>query len=342
MLSTSTLDHVWTGAAGGVRVLPAQADAYVQDGTSAGQRFGAAADLKVKRYSGTGYNRHAYLKFDLGAVPGSIAGAKLRLYGQLTSATSSNVPAAVYPVAAAGWNESQITWDNKPAAGSNVLASATVTNTLGRWYEFDLTKFVQAERAAGRQIISVVLKGTATSDAYPQFRSREAGDNRPELFVTTAGAGGFGARINFQPAAPPVPAGFLADTGAAFGDRGNGYSYGWNADASAQTRDRNASNSPDRRYDTLIFTQKYGAYFWEMAVPNGTYQVRIVSGDASYYGFTYQTEVEGVTVVSGTSSSAAPWVEGTRLITVSDGRLTVRNGAGATNNKLCFIEISSP
>lgn len=343
ILSTSTLDHVWTGAAGGgVRVLPAQADAYVQDGTSSGQRFGTAADLKVKRYSGTGYNRHAYLKFDLGTVPGNISSARLRLYGQLTSATSSNVPAALYSVGAAGWNESQITWDNKPAAGSAILSSTIITDTVGRWYEFDLTQFVQAERAAGRQIISVVLKGTQTSDAYPQFRSREAADRQPELFVATAGDGGFGARINFQPAAAPVPAGHLADTGAAFGDRGNGYSYGWNADAGAQTRDRNASNSPDQRYDTLIFTQKYGAYFWEMAVPNGTYLVRIVSGDPSYYGFRYRTEVEGVTVVSGTSTSAAPWVEGTRSVTVSDGRLTVRNGSGATNNKLCFIEISSP
>jgi hypothetical protein len=27
-------------------------------------------------------------------------------------------------------------------------------------------------------------------------------------------------------------------------------------------------------------------------------------------------------------------------VTVTDGRLTIRSGAGASNNKICFVEIS--
>ena len=34
-------------------------------------------------------------------------------------------------------------------------------------------------------------------------------------------------------------------------DRGNGQTYGWNADNTAHMRDRNAGNSADQRYDTL-------------------------------------------------------------------------------------------
>src|SRR5687767_5774400 len=65
----------------------------------------------------------------------------------------------------------------------------------------------------------------------------------------------FTALVNFQPASAAVPGGYVADTGAVFADRGNGFSYGWDANNAAQTRDRNNGASPDQRYDTLIHTQ---------------------------------------------------------------------------------------
>src|SRR5262245_4773493 len=64
------------------------------------------------------------------------------------------------------------------------------------------------------------------------------------------------ANINFQPAGSPVPAGYLADTGAPFANRGNGFAYGWNGDASTTMRDRNLVT--DQRYDTLVHMQLYG------------------------------------------------------------------------------------
>jgi glucose/arabinose dehydrogenase len=159
-----------------------------------------------------------------------------------------------------------------------------------------------------------------------------------QLYLPTA----FNAKINFQPAAAAIPAGYLADSGAVYADRGNGATYGWNADASAITRDRNASSSPDQRYDTLIHLQKpeNPNGVWEIAVPNGTYTVRLVAGDASNYDSVFRTNVEGVLALSGTPTSTTRWIEGTATVTVSDGRLTVGNGSGASNNKLCFIEIS--
>lgn len=149
-------------------------------------------------------------------------------------------------------------------------------------------------------------------------------------------------RINFQPAGAPVPAAYLEDAGAVFGNRGNGQSYGWNANNAVQTRDRNASNAPDQRYDTLTHLQKpeNPDAVWEIAVTNGTYQVRAVSGDASYVDSVFRVTAEGVLVVSGTPSTNMRWIEGTATVTVSDGRLTIRSGAGASNNKLCFVEIT--
>ena len=148
--------------------------------------------------------------------------------------------------------------------------------------------------------------------------------------------------INFQPAAAPVPAGYLADGGLVYAARGNGQTYGWNADNTAQTRDRNAANSPDQRYDTLNHLQKPGNpdAVWEIAVPNGTYVVRVVSGDALHFDSIFRTTVEGVLTVNGTPTTTTRWIEGTATVTVTDGRLTVRSESGASNNKICFVEIT--
>ncbi|MEJ7711856.1 MAG: DNRLRE domain-containing protein [Pyrinomonadaceae bacterium] len=339
-LCRAVIDHVWVGAAGdAVGVLAPQADAYVQDGASSATNFGSTETLHVKRSSSTGLSRQTYLKFEVGNFAQRIKSARLRVYGQLTSTNSANVPVGVYSVTDTGWDENQLTWSNKPSSATALLSGFMVTDTRARWHEVDITAYVEAERTAGRGTISLVLKGTKTSSAYPTFNAREASGERPELVIATGE--GWNAKVNFQPAGATVPSGYLADAGAIYGERGGGYAYGWSADASANTRDRNSSNSPDQRFDTLIFMQKYGAHTWEMAVPNGTYQVKVVSGDPSYYNYNYRINVEGVLVVDGTSTSTVRWIEGTQVVTVTDGRLTVTNEQGATNNKLCFLEISS-
>jgi hypothetical protein len=49
------------------------------------------------------------------------------------------------------------------------------------------------------------------------------------------------------------------------------------------------------------------------------------------------TTAEGVLTVNG----AGRWVEGTQTVNVADGRLTVASAAGASGNKICFVEISA-
>ncbi len=146
-------------------------------------------------------------------------------------------------------------------------------------------------------------------------------------------------RINFQPSGSPVPAGYLVDSGAAFANRGNGFSYGWNS-ANNFTRDRNSSRSPDQRYDTLNHMQKSGSATWQLAVPNGTYSVRIVAGDADHIDSTFRINVEGVLAINGKPTTSARWIDRTVTVTVSDGRLTITNATGAVNNKICFGEVT--
>jgi N-acetylneuraminic acid mutarotase len=152
--------------------------------------------------------------------------------------------------------------------------------------------------------------------------------------------GGFGAFVNFQPAGAPVPSGYVADSGAVYGARGNGYTYGWDADNSANTRDKDSSLSLDQRYDTFNHMQKNGGNrSWQIEVPNGTYDVHIVSGDAGFYDSVFKINVEGQLVLSGTPTSSNRWVEGTATVNVTDGKLSVTNASGSSNNKIDFIDI---
>jgi len=150
----------------------------------------------------------------------------------------------------------------------------------------------------------------------------------------------FSARINFQLGSAIVPAGYLEDDGAAYGAR-NGLSYGWSADNTAAARERNNPASPDKRYDTTILMQKSGNKSWEIAVPNGTYRVHLVAGDASYFDSVYDLTAEGATILSGTPTTGTRWLEATTNVTVSDGKLTIGNGPSGVNNRVCFIDIDA-
>jgi hypothetical protein len=149
-------------------------------------------------------------------------------------------------------------------------------------------------------------------------------------------------KVNFQLPTSSTPAGYLPDTGAPFGDRSNGQSYGWNQDNSANAHQRMATNSPDTRYDTLIQMQQPPTQnaVWELAVPNGAYLVHLVAGDPVNIDSVYRLNVEGVTAIDGTPTTQAPWIEGTVTVVVSDGRLTVSNAPGSMNDKIDFIDVS--
>jgi len=155
---------------------------YVRNGTFASQNFGSATDLSVKRSGTTGNTREGYLKFDLGSLT-SVTSARLRLYGGLSRTTDPSVLTNVYSASNTSWTEGGLTWNNKPSAGSTVRGSITVVGTTPGWYEVDLTGFIQAELAAGRKVVTLVLKNPAITDAWPVFASDETADG-PRLVVT--------------------------------------------------------------------------------------------------------------------------------------------------------------
>ena len=149
--------------------------------------------------------------------------------------------------------------------------------------------------------------------------------------------------VNFQATTAEVPVGYLADYGDVFGDRGNGYTYGWDADNTANARDRNSALSPDERWDTFNHWQKPlpAGQLWEIQIPNGRYSVHLVVGEASNFDSVYDVQVEGVTLIAGTPNTDLRWLEGTGTVQVTDGRLSIGNGPTAVNNKVCYVDIAA-
>jgi hypothetical protein len=159
---------------------------YVRDGKYAKNNFGAAADLVVRKGNGNGNTYESYLKFDVSALPASasqVGLVKLRLFGKLSDTGTASLALSVYSAANTSWTESSVTWNTKPASGTAVLASATIAGTTGKWYEIDLTNFLKAELAAGRKIVTLVLKSIKSTSTSMVFNSDDAATNRPTLNV---------------------------------------------------------------------------------------------------------------------------------------------------------------
>jgi hypothetical protein len=148
-------------------------------------------------------------------------------------------------------------------------------------------------------------------------------------------------RINFQTASSPTPAGYVPDTGQVFGPRELGVAYGWETRISTKAAVRNNPKSPDARYDSLMRMQAGGNHKWEIALPNGTYMVRLVAGDSNNINSNYGIHIEDQLTLSGQPKGLLRFFRTTGVIEVTDGRLTLVNALGSSNNKVNFIDIKS-
>jgi hypothetical protein len=159
-------------------------------------------------------------------------------------------------------------------------------------------------------------------------------------------------KVNFQSrtlGSGEVPEGYLPDYGDVFGDRGNGYSYGWSVDKAASSRDRDSIHSPDQRYDSHNSLNMWntGLGSWEIELPDATYDVYIVGGDPDYFDSTQSYIVEGIEVLDETpyppGNPTTPDIdrfdECTVTVSVNDGRLTIDPVIGVGYIKICFVHI---
>ena len=155
-------------------------------------------------------------------------------------------------------------------------------------------------------------------------------------------ASGLDIKINFMQQGGDIPPGYLPDYGLPFGPReGSAFNYGWDRDITADARNRGSANAPDRRYDTLVHLQKGAPAVWEIEIPNGNYQLFLVGGDPGYTDQTDSFDVEGViaTDPDGQAGNGFDFDEWELLVTVADGRLTIKPAPDASNSKIMFVDI---
>lgn len=216
------------------------------------------------------------------------------------------------------------------SAGSNLSGSVVVPST-GGWQTWT-TISSQINLPAGRQVLRLAMDGAGFNVNW--LALTRIGDAVPPVDEPSF----IGVAINFQPASAPIPAGWLADTSALFADRGNGYRYGWTT-AFDQTRQRRAATSPSAVHDTLNHMQSGGvSRVWELAVPNGNYEVTILRGDPSYTDQVNHLLVEGVRMAD--RDGFDHFDDHTLTVTVTDGLLTVRPDGDAINAKINGITVT--
>jgi|CXWL01.1.fsa_nt_gi ELWxxDGT repeat protein len=164
--------------------LTPMADSYVHASKS-NTNYGNATTLTVQQGSSNSSLRWTYLKVDLSTIP-TITEARVRLFGRVSATTGTAINTAVYSVSNTSWTETGIKWSNKPATGTSALSTVPIVNnsTTARWYEFDVTAYLQAEKAAGRNVVTLAFKNLANSSPYVTFTSKQgAAANRPQVVV---------------------------------------------------------------------------------------------------------------------------------------------------------------
>ncbi|WP_418608309.1 PA14 domain-containing protein [Georgenia sp. SUBG003] len=227
--------------------------------------------------------------------------------------------------------------------------------------------------------------GAPTANAYVvAFEDASNGDYQDYVFLVTGvkpagdapGPVEDAVRINFSNEAAALPAGYLRDFGQAFGqrtrsDQGDGLTFGWKDQGTENPidlsvggttgpgngRDRNTSQ-PDQRLDTLMHMQAadvtangntfngVSAYaFWEIALPDGTYEVTVAAGDPTVNSDPeeHAINVENDQLIApflptGVAGSDTRHRTATTEVTLTDGFLTI-DANGGTNTKINYVDI---
>lgn len=167
---------------------------------------------------------------------------------------------------------------------------------------------------------------------------------QPQIAINFEGTDGQASNV-------PLPNYYLKDSGAAFGDQGNGYRYGWvdpatgNPLANPNGRNRNSSVSPDERYDTINHLWNGGTqhYNWEIELPNANYFVLAMFGEPTSSPETTATDnvwIENVRFYDPDPNKGGEWDLFMGVVTVSDGKLTISDIGLAQGAKIAFIEIT--
>jgi N-acetylneuraminic acid mutarotase len=125
-----------------------------------------------------------YLRFDISGLVGQpTQPMKLRLWGVSSQSNTIQIPVGVTG-ADSVFDASTLTYNTRPALIGGVLGTFKLTST-GKYYEVDVSSFVQAELAAGHTNVTFAVQATSGTDPYGKINGFAATSNKPELVPGT-------------------------------------------------------------------------------------------------------------------------------------------------------------
>jgi hypothetical protein len=222
-------------------------------------------------------------------------------------------------------------------ASATVSPSASAQFTATALDQFGIAMTTQPSvtwsLSGGGTISSGGLFSAGTASGGPFTVTASSGGKSGTASVTVSAL--FAAKINFEPVGT-TPAGYQPDSGDIYAGRGNGLTYGWNISHTDVVRTRGMN--PDPRLDTLCHFHAGGK--WEIAVPNGKYNVFVSVGDPSA-GSPQTINVEGVNYWTALALNSNQFAQQTKTVTVSDGKLTIDQGAAPDKStRINYVEIT--
>ena len=252
------------------------------------------------------------------------------LPGEVESGNSTEAVAVTGPTTPSDLSASAQNYTNILLTWASANNPALTTIKIERSVDGITFSQIDAVPATGTSYVSMNL--TLASSYYYRIRASNITGDSPYSSVASATTPGLTLTVNFangvagHPVNDPAPtfAGYLVDIGQGFTVRTNGSQYGWDLDNTTNAIWRKTATAPDLRYATLQIMKGTNMIprKWEIAVPNGSYQVHIVGGDpgpAAVSPMIEQFTVEGTVTPAVPVNSAAPWAEFTNVVQVADG-----------------------
>ncbi|MFD1506959.1 choice-of-anchor D domain-containing protein [Georgenia yuyongxinii] len=282
--------------------------------------------------------------------------------GLLTEEADTEAPAAPADLTAtAGDGVVDLAW-----------AASTSTDTVGYkvYRSLEPNVAITGELVSGEApVTGTTYADTAVSNGTTYYYGVRAVDGAGNASLMSNEAFGvprvpndLDVMVDFAAAGTTPAAGYILDYGQAYGARtganqGTGLTYGWvDEDGHALSlvgngRDRGRAGI-DERLDSILHMQ-YGDVdgtngvdtegTWEMAVPDGLYEVTIAVGDeggTNGYDSVHVINAEAGVAIEGFQATAAnEYLTATTTVGVWDGRLTL-SPKGGTNTKIAYVEVT--
>ena len=183
--TTSTTVDVIIGSGGGSASLDAAHDSFVQQGSPTAN-FNSTGTIYVKNANtSSAFHRVGFLRFDGSGLASAVSSGTLTLTivdnGQGSGTT---VDHSLYLVGTDAWNETTLTWSNRPTLGS-LVDTGSITATVGQSITFTLNQaaFDQINND-GYLSVAVVSED---DDVSIEYGDKNDGADAPSLDLVLAG-----------------------------------------------------------------------------------------------------------------------------------------------------------